>query len=178
MRSWSKAREGPRHRIQIKLDRWHTFVTGDRSAREWIVRDRSNRFIWDRPDWCADNWVEAWFRGNWLIVLIRLVRLQRSLDFRPLIVQLNLLFRVLLIHILELHLVIPCQILDIMIVLKLQLLLRRLFIELQSAFLLVFFDHGSPDCFVCKGLVRVMFIYGVRLPVNPFEVLTAQLILA
>ena len=76
MWSWSKAREGSRHRIQIKFDRWHTFVTGDCSAREWIVRDRSNRFMWDRPDWCAYNWAEAWFRGNWLIVLIRLVSLQ------------------------------------------------------------------------------------------------------
>ena len=65
-----------------------------------------------------------------------------------------------------------------MIVLSFQLLLRSLFIELQSAFLLIFFNHGSPDSFVCKGLVRVMFIYGVRLPVNPVEVLTAQLILA
>ena len=88
-----------------------------------------------------------------------------------------MLFRVLLIHVLELPLIISCQILDIMIVLSFQLLLRSLFIELQSAFLLIFFNHGSPDSFVCKRLVRVMFIYGVRLPVNPVEVLTARLIL-
>ena len=114
--------------------------------------------MWGYLDWCADNWVKASFRCNWLIVLIRLVRLQRSLDFRPLIIQFNLLFRILLIHVLELPLIISCQILDIMIVLRLQLLLCCLFIELQSAFLLIFFDHGSPNSFVCKGIVRVILI--------------------
>ena len=178
MWSWSKASEGSRHRIKLKLDRWHTFVTRNCSAREWVVRDRSNHFMWGYLDWCADNWVKASFRCNWLIVLIRLVRLQRSLDFRPLIIQFNLLFRILLIHVLELPLIISCQILDIMIVLRLQLLLCCLFIELQSAFLLIFFDHGSPNSFVCKGIVRVILIYGVSIPINPVEVCTAQLILA